>query len=168
MWEIYSNVRISYSVSQSHHVGETMQIWMDKYVGGDRLCSCLLSGLVSNGLVDSYEDCRVSYNNKESAVSQIPVLSLKQFLSWLCFLFAVTLMSKHMQSNLHHLFPYTYMHIHTLTNTFASCITSSRWEDDHLCEVATNTTATSHHWLPARIQRAFCFFIFFSLSWYLY
>lgn len=75
--QIYSNVRISYSVvlHSQLHSGRIHAEGADKYVGGDRLHLSRLSGLVSNGLVNSYEDGRVPNKNKESAVSQI--LSLK-------------------------------------------------------------------------------------------
>lgn len=120
---------------------------MDKYVGGDSLHLCLLSGSMSNAPAASWEDHRVIRNNKQSAMSQILSLEHFLFLSFFVFLHlplrtytcnATTYTVSYIQHA--RLFLSFSLHVHRFACPY---ITSSRWQDNlHQFEL---TTKSPHH-----------------------
>lgn len=114
---------------------------MDKYAGGDGLHLYLLSGSMTNAPAASWEDHRVTRNNKQSAMSQI--LSLERSTSLLVFSLSppfspnLSLQYKHMkhdhmcrQTRIWTLFFFMPLRLFHSQKQACSHVTSSRWLDN--------------------------------------
>lgn len=155
---------------------------MDKYAGGDGLHLYLLSGSMTNAPAASWEDHRVTRNNKQSAMSQI--LSLERSTSLLVFSLSppfspnLSLQYKHMkhdhmcrQTRIWTLFFFMPLRLFHSQKQACSHVTSSRWLDNlHQFELSQQKrrrrekkkaliTAISLLTLLARIQ-----WVFFTAS----